>query len=269
MTTNYEEFAPGFKLDLLDSGVMRLTFDGPDGNTLTEEMCRDMTSIWPVLERDSDVRSVLVTGAGDSFAAGSEEGHIHRQVTNYEYRTAVMRDARDLIHNILRFSKPFVSAMQGPVASAALAVGLLADISIAAKSTVIFDGHVPLFGVAAGDHVAMSWPLLCGMAKTKYYALTGEAISGEEAERIGLVALCVDDSDLQTTATKIATSLAQKSPSAVAWTKGTLNHWYQMMMPTFEASLALEFYGIGGPDIAQAIGAGGGYRGDKSPLNEA
>ena len=78
---------------------------------------------------------------------------------------------------------------------AGLVAGLLADISIAAKSAKIVDGHTRL-GVAAGDHAAIVWPLLCGMAKAKYYLMLCEPVSGEEAERIGLVWRCVDDADL-------------------------------------------------------------------------
>ena len=78
--------------------------------------------------------------------------------------------------------------MHGPAVGAGLVAGLLADISIAAKNARIIDGHTRL-GVAAGDHAAIVWPLLCGMAKAKYYLLLCEQVIGEEAERIGLVSL--------------------------------------------------------------------------------
>lgn len=56
----------------------------------------------------------------------------------------------------------------------------------------------------AGDHAALIWPILCGMAKSKYYLLTGEAISGKEAERIGLVSLCVAQEDVLPKSLEIA-----------------------------------------------------------------
>ena len=79
---------------------------------------------------------------------------------------------------------------------AGLAVALLCDISIASKSSKIIDGHTRL-GVAAGDHAAIIWPLLCGMAKAKYYLMLCETIKGEEAERIELISLCVGDAKLE------------------------------------------------------------------------
>ena len=90
---------------------------------------------------------------------------------------------------------------------AGLVAGLLADIPIAARSAKIIDGHTRL-GVAAGDHAAIVWPLLCGMAKAKYHLLTCETLTGEEAERIGLVSLCVEDAELQKIALETAEDLA-------------------------------------------------------------
>jgi enoyl-CoA hydratase len=130
--------------------------------------------------------------------------------------------------------------------------GLLADISIAAKDARIIDGHTRL-GVAAGDHAAIIWPLLCGMAKAKYYLLLCEAISGAEAERIGLVSLAVDDSELDERAVQVAAKLAQGAPSAIRWTKYALNNWLRAAGPIFDTSLALEFLGFVGPEVREGL----------------
>ena len=99
--------------------------------------------------------------------------------------------------------------------------------------------------MAAGDHAAICWPLLCGMAKAKYLLLTCDPLTGEEAERIGLVSLCVDDDQVQARALEVAEQLAAGAQSAIRWTKHTLNHWYRSQLPTFDASLAYEFLGFG------------------------
>ena len=109
--------------------------------------------------------------------------------------------------NVVNCSKPIVSAMHGPAVGAGLVAGLLADISVAGRTARIIDGHTRL-GVAAGDHAAICWPLLCGMAKAKYYLLTCDTLLGEEAERIGLVSLCVDDGEVQDRAMQVARDLA-------------------------------------------------------------
>lgn len=142
--------------------------------------------------------------------------------------------------------------MEGPAVGAGLVAGLLADISIAAKDARIIDGHTRL-GVAAGDHAAIVWPLLCGLAKSKYYLLLCEAVSGEEAERIDLVSLCTEADELHNKSIEIAKRLAAGSPSAIRWTKYALNNWLRMAGPTFDTSLALEFMGFTGPDVQEGL----------------
>jgi enoyl-CoA hydratase len=175
--------------------------------------------------------------------------------------TRVWKEARDLVYNIINCSKPVVSAMQGPAVGAGLVAGLLADVSIAAKSARIIDGHTRL-GVAAGDHAAIVWPLLCGLAKSKYHLLLCEPLTGEEAERIGLVSLCVEDDQLQDKALEVAARLAAGSQSAIRWTKYALNNWLRMQGPTFDTSLALEFMGFCGPDVREGLAS---LRGKRPP----
>jgi enoyl-CoA hydratase len=133
-------------------------------------------------------------------------------------------------------------------------VGLLADISIASRTARIIDGHTRL-GVAAGDHAALVWPLLCGMAKAKYYLLTCDELSGEEAERLGMISRCVDDEVLEETALDLARKMASGSQSALRWTKYALNNWLRLAGPAFDASVGLEFLGFGGPDVREGVAA--------------
>ena len=132
--------------------------------------------------------------------------------------------------------------------------GLLADISVVGRTARIIDGHTRL-GVAAGDHAAICWPLLCGMAKAKYYLLLCETVTGEEAERIGLVTMCVDDDKVHETAIRMAKRLIACAPYAVRWTKYSLNNWYRMAGPAFDASLALEMMGFAGPEAREGRAA--------------
>jgi enoyl-CoA hydratase len=155
---------------------------------------------------------------------------------------------------VLNCAKPVVSAIQGPAVGAGLAVALLADISVAGRSAKIIDGHTRL-GVAAGDHAAIIWPLLCGLAKAKYYLLLCDTLTGEEAERIGLVSLCVDDDQVHDRALEIAARLAAGSAEAIQFTKYALNNWLRMAGPTFDASLAMEFLGFSGGDVREGVAA--------------
>ena len=130
-------------------------------------------------------------------------------VDDYAARTRVMREARDLVFNVINRAKPIVSAIHGPAVGAGLVAGLLADVSVVARTARIIDGHTRL-GVAAGDHAAICWPLLCGMAKAKYYLLLCETVSGAEAERIGLVALACDEPELRGKAMEVARTMGKE-----------------------------------------------------------
>jgi enoyl-CoA hydratase len=241
------------KLDHPAPRVLRITMDNPGRmNAADARMHRELAYIWRDIDADPDVSAVILTGAGKAFSGGAELDLVGEMTRDFERLAAIWKEARDLVHNIIDCSKPIVSAINGPAVGAGLVAGLLADIPIAARSARIIDGHTRL-GVAAGDHAAIIWPLLCGMAKAKYHLLLCEPVSGEEAERIGLVARCVEDDALMDTALEIANRLAAGAPTAVRWTKHALNNWLRLAGPTFDASLALEFLGFTGPEIKEGL----------------
>lgn len=252
MTIDYAERHPSFSYDRPRDGVLRITFDAPGLNSVGPDAHREIADIWLTVDRDPDVQVAILQGAGKGFSSGGSFDLIEGMIDDYAIRTRVMREARDLVWNVINCSKPIVSAMHGPAVGAGLVAGMLADVSIVGRNARIIDGHTRL-GVAAGDHAAICWPLLCGMAKAKYYLLTCDTLTGEEAERIGLVSLCVDDDQVHDKALEVADRLMTVSPSAVRWTKHTLNHWYRAAGPAFDASLALEFYGFGGPDVQEGV----------------
>lgn len=235
--------------------VLRIVMHAPGRlNAVGHEGHRELADVWRVVDRDPDTRVAIITGADGVFSSGGDLDLVRDMSQDFAVRTRVLREARDLVYNVLDCSKPIVSAMTGPAVGAGLVAGLLADISIAGRGARIIDGHTKL-GVAAGDHAAIVWPLLCGMAKAKYHLLTCEPLSGEEAERIGLVSLVVDDEDVQRRAVEIATRLADGSQSAIRWTKLTLNNWLRQAGPIFDASLAYEFLGFSGPDVREGVAA--------------
>lgn len=249
---DYAERYPSFTYDRPRDGMLRITLDGPGLNAIGPAAHRELGDIWTTVDRDADVQVAILRGAGRAFSAGGSFDLIEGMIDDYATRTRVMREARDLVWNVIGCSKPIVSAIHGPAVGAGLVAAVLADVSVAGRTARIIDGHTRL-GVAAGDHAAVCWPLLVGMAKAKYHLLTCEPLSGEEAERIGLVSLCVDDDAVQDTAVAVAERLMTMSPSAVRWTKHALNHWYRAAGPAFDASLALEFYGFGGPDVVEGL----------------
>ncbi|NYH97561.1 enoyl-CoA hydratase/isomerase family protein [Cupriavidus plantarum] len=220
--------------------------------TADASMHRELAEIWRDVSADPDIRVALIRGEGKGFSAGGDLALVEEMASDFATRTRVWQEARDLVYNLVNCDKPVVSAMHGPAVGAGLVAGLLADISIAARGARIVDGHTRL-GVAAGDHAAIVWPLLCGMAKAKYYLMLCESVTGEEAERIGLVSLVVDEDALVAKAFEVAGRLAAGSQTAIRWTKYALNNWLRMAGPAFDTSLALEFMGFAGPDVHEGV----------------
>jgi enoyl-CoA hydratase len=246
---------PDYKNLVLDRpapGVLRVTLARGKANAMDLQMHQDLTAIWPLIDQDAATSAVILTGAGKLFSAGGDFDIEERMITDWKFRTAMWKDARDLVQNLLNFSKPMISAINGSASGAGLAAALMADISIIARSAKLVDGHTRL-GVAAGDHAAWLWPLLCGLAKSSYYLLTCDAVPAEEAERIGLVAMCVDDAALEAKSLDVASRLARGAPAALRMTKHSLRGWLRMGWPIFEASLALEMFGFHGDEPREGL----------------
>ena len=246
---------PSLELDRPAPHVLRLTLRAPGRlNAVSATMHRELASVWQTIGADDDTHVVIVRGADGAFSSGGDLDLVLEIASDYATRVRVFHEARDLVYNVINCPKPIVSAMTGPAVGAGLAVGLLADISIATPSARIVDGHTKL-GVAAGDHAAIVWPLLCGLAKAKYHLLLCEPLDGVEAERIGLVSLCVPEEDLEERALAIAIRLAEGSQPALRHTKLALNNWLRAAGPAFDASLALEFLDMTGPDVHEGVAA--------------
>jgi enoyl-CoA hydratase len=253
MDNRYDEF-PSLRFDLRPDGVLELVLDAPGLNSVSPQMHRDLADVWPAIDKDDAVKAVLVRGEGEAFSSGGNFDLLEDMINEYSSRMRIMREARDLVMNMVGFSKPVVSAVRGPAVGAGLVVAMLADISVVGRTARIIDGHTRL-GVAAGDHAAICWPLMAGMAKAKYYLLTCDTLTGDEAERIGLVSRCVEDEDVLAEAERIAAKLAAGAPTAIRWTKHSLNQWFRVFGPSFEASLGLEFIGFGGPEVREGLAA--------------
>ena len=245
---------PHLTFDRPADRVLRVTLDGPGLNAVDRHVHRELADVWPAIDHDPQTNVVVLQGAGRAFSSGGSFELIQSLVEDPTARLRVLTEARDLVFNLVSCSKVIVSAIHGPAVGAGLAAGLLADISVVGREARIIDGHTRL-GVAAGDHAALCWPLLCGMAKAKYYLLTCETLTGAEAERIGLVSLCTDDDQVHAVALDIATRLSGGSQTALRWTKQALNNWYRAQAASFDASVAYEFLGFAGPDAAEGLAA--------------
>ena len=237
------------------AGVVEVVF-GPAGELpiCTSADHTRLSTLWGELAQDPQCRVILVRSEGKGFSAGGDMALLKDMLASEATRLRVMHEARAIVQGMMDCDLPIISAIHGAAAGAGAAVALMADISIAAENAKIIDAHTKL-GVAAGDHAAVIWPLLCGMAKAKYHLLTCQPVTGAEAERIGLVSLAVPQGELLERALAIAQDLACGSRAALGHTKRSLNHWLRAAWPAFEHSLALEFLGFAGSDAREGVAA--------------
>lgn len=242
------------KLDWPSEGVLRVTIARGAMNSMDYELHHDLGGIWRHIDADEAVSAVVITGGGRAFSAGGDFEMVDQIINDHAFRMKMWKDGRQLVENMLACGKPVISAINGAAAGGGLAVALLADISIAAKGAKLVDGHTAL-GVAADDHAVAIWPLLIGMAKTKYFLMTNEPITGEMAEEMGMVSLSVDSDKLMDTALTVAAKVAAGAPEAIRFTKHALNNWIRSAWPAFEASLAFGILGFCGPEAKEGLAA--------------
>ena len=236
-------------------GVLLITIDRPEVlNAANERLHRELGDVWSVVDADDSVAVSVITGAGTAFSAGGDLAMVERMTTDHAAVVEQWRDAGALVQAMLQSVKPIVAAVNGVAVGAGLAVALLSDVSIVSETARLSDGHARL-GVAAGDHAALIWPLLCGLSKAKYYLMTAEFVDGREAERIGLVTRCVAEDRVLEEALAVAVQLAAGSRTAIQWTKRALNQWLSAASGTFGESLALEMLGFLGPDAQEGVAA--------------
>ena len=236
-------------------GVVLITINRPEVlNAANARMHYELTQVWATVDADPRARVALITGAGSAFSAGGDLAMVEAMAGDADRVGHMLKEAGDLVYNIVNMEKPVVSAINGVAVGAGLVVALLADVSIAAETARITDGHTRL-GVAAGDHAAIIWPILCGMAKARYYLLTADFLDGREAERIGLVSLAVPGDKLMETARDVARKLGRGSQPAIRFTKRALNNWLRQAGPIFDQSLALEMLTFMHPDVREGARA--------------
>jgi enoyl-CoA hydratase len=241
---------PELVLEQRDDGVLLVTLNRPEKlNALTTGMLAELLELWPRAAADRRTRAVVLTGAGSSFSAGHD-----LTGAQPDDLAALLRRIRALVYGAIELEKPVVAAVRGHAIGVGLALALAADVVVVAEDARLLDGQVPV-GVTSGEISALLWPLLCGMAKAKYYLLAGEPVSGAEAERIGLATHVRPADEVLPEALAIAARLARGSQQAIGWTKRCLNLWPKQAAPTFELSTALEMLGFHGADANEARAA--------------
>jgi enoyl-CoA hydratase len=239
-----------------DGGIITVAFNRPElKNATNAQMHQELERIFPEIGRDPDARVVILTGEGNAFSAGGDIGGMKKNLDDKARWLESMREARAILMGVIDLDLPVIAKVNGHAIGLGATLALVCDIVIAKDSALLADPHVKV-GLVAGDGGSVIWPALVGYAKAKKYLLTGEAITGAEAERIGLVSEAVPADALDERVAAIAADLAAGASIAIRLTKKSINmDLRQRMDRLIEAHLGYETMSYLSQDHREAVHA--------------
>ena len=188
-------------------------------------MHKELRSLYEQIAHDTDVRVVVVTGAGRAFCVGADFAQMQENLAAGGYpdgRPDMLSDGADIARGILRVRQPMIAAVNGHALGIGATLALFCDIVYMSSAARIGDPHVQA-GLVAGDGGCVLWPMLLGINRAKEYLMTGDLLSADDAERLGLVNHVVAPEALDETAMAMAKRLAAGPMHAIQFNKRLVN----------------------------------------------
>jgi enoyl-CoA hydratase/carnithine racemase len=234
-------FTPNsFLFETSASGVATITLNRPERlNALTFEVYRELTDTFAALRNETEVRTVVITGAGRAFCSGGDVHDIIGELfkRDMEGLLKFTRMTCELVAKIRALHKPVIASLNGTTAGAGACIALASDIRIAAEEAKIAFLFVKVGLSGADMGAAYLLPRVVGLAKATELLYTGDFISAQEAERIGLFNRVVAGNQLAAATQELAEHLARGPAFALAKTKELLDREAPMNL---EAALECE-----------------------------
>lgn len=234
--------------------ILTVSFNRPDSlNAINAELHTELSHIFADIAQDREAEVVVLTGKGRAFCAGGDIKWFQEMTP--QQLDALFAEARKIIIDMLEVEQPIIAAVNGAATGLGATLALFSDVIFAAENAKIGDPHVRV-GVVAGDGGAVIWPWLVGAARAKELLMTGDLITAQEAERIGLINHVVAPDKLMATVMDFAARLANGPTKAIRWTKVSVN---KILRETanlvLDTSLALEKHCFFTEDHKEAIRA--------------
>jgi enoyl-CoA hydratase len=255
-----------------DGHVIEITLNRPDQlNAFNSHLHDELRDVFERINRDTDARVVVLTGAGKAFSAGGDFEYILKNHKDPVSRNRSGHEARGLLLALVDCPLPVVASVHGDAIGLGATVALCADVVVASPNARFADPHVGV-GLTAGDGGCVLWPALMGMLRAKRYLLTADRIGAEDGYKMGIVTdLVGTPEEVLPTARKIAARIAALPPFAVQSTKRTLSAALRARVEeVFDLGINYEIQSFASPDIPEAVAAikerrPGNYKGFVSP----
>jgi enoyl-CoA hydratase/carnithine racemase len=224
-----------------DGPVAIVTINRPEVyNAVNDALHSALVRVWKLLGHDPEVRAVVITGAGQAFSAGGDMAWLSAVQGDADRRAVLMREARDLVVEMLHCPLPVIAAVNGPAVGLGCSVAVLSDVVLIADDAYLADPHVAV-GLVAGDGGALMWPYLIGPLRAKELLFTGDRVPAEEAVRLGLANRAVPRDKLLDEAMAFAHRLSALPSRALQDTKRAINlHIEQAVATVLNFALAAQ-----------------------------
>jgi len=258
MSTPADTALPSYKaISLARRGrLLTITLNRPDIlNAVNREMHEELADVFNFANLDTHSDVVVLTGAGRAFSAGGDLEHIARNAANPELFDNEARHAKRIVFAMLDLDKPLVCRMNGHAVGLGATLALLCDVIFAAQNAKIGDPHVAL-ALVAGDGGAAIWPQRIGFGRAKEYLLTGELLTAQKAEEIGLINHCVPAAELDAAVDAFCERLLNGSSNAIRWTKVLINlELKRVATAVMDAGIAYEALSVRSAEHREAVRA--------------
>ena len=237
--------------------VLTISLSRPDAlNAVDALMHAELARVFPEADADPESDVIVLTGEGRAFCAGGDLRWMQDAVDAPEtFDTTTADEARAIVFGLLGCDKPVICRMNGDAVGLGATLALLCDVIVASEDARIGDPHVRV-GLVAGDGGAIIWPQLVGYARAKEFLFTGDLMSAERAERIGLVNHAVPAGELDARVDARADRLARGALLAIRWTKRAVNGPLRALAAEMmDTSIAYEALSNRTEDHAEAVRA--------------
>lgn len=230
-----------------EPGLGVLTLNRPERlNAINLQMLDDLYALFRELDDRPDVRVLIMTGAGMGFCSGADlkQRKFREAEAIKKYSSAdmhlehIQKKYAGVIVSMHRLAQPIIAAVKGPAAGGGMSFALASDIVIASPSASFLASFINI-GLSGGElGTTYFLPRMVGVAKAGEILMTGRAVDGVEAEKIGLVSRLVEEDKLMDTALETAQVLLGKTPFGLRMTKEAIRQ--NLNAPSLESAIEFE-----------------------------